>query len=119
MNNRIFYIPPAESKYRMTHASADRFCAHYGMHLARVMEACLKDFKYDSGHDCPNFAAHGGEGVFTDRGQTYNLSSWNTSSSGDFWLAERDGNNALRVTHSCGNNHETNVCANIYPLCTK
>ena len=54
---------------------------------------------------------------FTDRGNAYDLRSWNTSSSGDFWLAERDGNNALRVTHSCGNNHETNVCANIYPLC--
>lgn len=124
INNKTFYIPPAESKYRMTHASADRFCAHYGMHLARVMEACLKDFKYDSGHDCPNFAAYNATTktyiyTFTDRGQTYNLQSWNTSSSGDFWLAERDGNNALRVTHSCGNNHETNVCENIYPLCTE
>ena len=124
INGRTFYIPPSESKYRMTHASADRFCAHYGMHLARVMEACLKDFKYDSGHDCPNFAAWNAKTgkylyTFTDRGNTYDLRNWNTSSSGDFWLAERDGNNALRVTHSCGNNHETNVCANIYPLCTE
>ena len=99
------------------------------MRLATLSSACLKDFYYDSGYDCPNIVGLGaGEGITLDRvltdedtGTSYNLSSWNVEGYGSFWLADlanADGSEALRVTYSCGNNHASNVCNKFYPLCT-
>ena len=117
INGYDFYIPPAQSKYQMTHTSASRFCQYYDMHLASVTEACVKDYKYNTGHDCPNIS---GNSSFKDDGTTYKLKQWHVSKSGSFWLANlSSNNNALRVTYSCGNNHESHVCNKFYPLCTK
>ncbi|MBE6446563.1 MAG: hypothetical protein E7021_04090 [Alphaproteobacteria bacterium] len=116
INERSYYIPPPETQWRMTHTSASRFCEYYGMHLATIDEACMKDFNYDSGHDCPNFVS---VKKFQWGSLWFNLADYNTNSSGDFWLADLDGNNAMRVTHSCGNNHQTNICNMVYPLCAE
>ncbi len=115
INKRDFYFPPANALYQMTHTSASRFCEHYGLHLATVNEACVKDYAYDSGYDCPNFVNNQ---TFSDRGMSYRLSSWHVESSGSFWLANLSGYTALRVTYSCGNNHSSVVCNRFYPLCT-
>ncbi len=117
LNKRMYYLPPSGNYYKMTHTSASRFCEYYGMHLATVNEACMKDYAYDTGHDCPNIV---GNQSFSDRGRSFNLSNWHVEGLGSFWLANKHGNStALRVTYSCGNNHSTYVCESFYPLCTK
>ena len=116
-NGRDFWIPPAKRKYRMTHASATRYCQHCGKQLASLAVACNKDYKYDSGHDCPNIS---GNQTFSDQGNTYSLGDWSVSDRGSFWLADlaSTSDSALRVTYSCGNNHEDHMCLDYYPLCT-
>ncbi len=59
-NDRIFYIPPPTTAYRMTAPEAARFCESYGYKLANLQEACLKDYKYDSGYDCYNITSNSG-----------------------------------------------------------
>ena len=117
LNDRKYYIPPAEDKYKMTHASASRFCEYYGMHLGTVDEVCMKDYAYDTGYDCPNFVS---TRSFSWLGQTFDLSWWHVDGMGSFWLANLgSGDTALRVTYSCGNNHSSHVCNRFYPLCTE
>ena len=117
INKRTFYIPPSQAKYRLTHTSASRFCEHYGLHLATVVEACSKNYHVDTGHDCPNITSNQ---TFSSLGQTFKLSDWDVADRGSFWLADlnENGETALRVTYSCGNNHEDDVCNEYYPLCT-
>ena len=85
------------------------------LELATLSRACIKDTQYDSGHDCPNIS---GNQTFTAAGNTYQLSSWHVSGSGSFWLQDAvEENHALRVTYSCGNNHQDCMCYRYYPLC--
>ena len=123
INGRIYYVPENNKQYIMTHSSASAFCEYYGLHLATVVEACNKDYYYDSGWDCANISQVGGSTyeICDKRGnncRTHAISDWNTGNgSGSFWLANIRGNNALRVTYSCGNNHEADRCGAYYPLC--
>ena len=112
--NRHYFVPPAYGTYKLTHLNAQQFCRSYGLELATVQQACMKDPTYDSGHDCPNISRNQ---TFTDEGQTYSLSSWNVSEDGSFWLNTRVPGGSLRVTYSCGNNHWADMCDRFYPLC--
>ena len=123
INDKTYYLPPAADTFKMPQSDAARFCESYGLHLATIQEACTKDFKYDSGHDCPNITGGQTSGrSFTYAGKTYSLAAWNVTGMGSFWMDARYGSQctSLTVTYSCGNNHEHNVCSEyFYPLCTK
>lgn len=121
MNKKRFFLPPPNVAYRMTHGAAAQFCESYGLHLASLQEACLKDFACDSGHDCLNITAGTDNRTIEHNGQTYRLGQWHVSNMGSFWLDAIDNANctALRVTLSCGNNHETGLCEKYYPLCVE
>jgi len=121
LNGRLFYLPPAQPAYRMYHDDAVRFCESYGLHLASLSEACAKDYAYDSGHDCPNITRNSTFADLADlAGTKHSLSKWHVDGDGSFWINALDSNQcqSLRVTYSCGNNHEAGVCGKYYPLCT-
>ena len=121
LNGRLFYLPPAQTAYRMYHDDAVRFCESYGLHLASLQEACAKDYAYDSGHDCPNITSNSTFADLADfAGKKYSLSKWHVNGDGSFWINALDSTQcqSLRVTYSCGNNHEAGVCGQYYPLCT-
>ncbi len=123
-NGKRFFLPPPNVAYRMTHGAAAQFCESYGLHLASLQEACLKDFAYNSGNDCQNITGQAGgtsNREIEHDGQNYHLSQWHVDDMGSFWLDAIDNANctALRVTFSCGNNHESYICGKYYPLCVE
>ena len=121
INGRIYYVPSAQTVYAMPHASASQFCEYYGLHLASMQEACLKDYAWDSGWDCANISMYGGN-TFQNCDEegncsTYSMGEWGNIGGNAFWLTDTHGDYALRVAYSCGNNHAAHRCSAIYPLC--
>lgn len=120
INEGDYYLPPADSIYRLTHTSASRFCEYYGMHLASVSEVCLHNNLTEDGYDCPNFSSlRYLTFIDADTGILHRLSQWKVEDSGSFWIANLEGDHqAWRIQWACGNNHPSGICNAFYPVCT-